>query len=282
MMFPKPTSVVLCFLAYGEIRFSFERGTATNLFHFSLGAGLLLVGLLVWSFDAWMEKWERATFAENVLANLERGSPVPRYSLYLRPFFTSDRLVDINDTPNTSPAAPGYFYTPKDFDLEESLSGSLKGWAPLIGVGPQASRVGAGTVEVSTDSWKESVASLAKVATFIFVFPGYQAGTLWEIEYLKDKELFRKTAFIRPWLGKKAMSQMSIEEHWRRTQSAFAVLGLTLPPLMTGGYFFSLNDNGSLRHCQPIGRFTPKSKRRLRDLLTQLELSTDTTALTLR
>ncbi|MBZ6477193.1 hypothetical protein [Streptomyces griseocarneus] len=219
----------------------------------------------------------------------------PRFAVYLRPFDTTQRLI-------SQPAEPseGGGGVPVHQDLETLLHAALPRDLPLIAAGREGDiQIGAGRVVLRGSHWQGPVACLASSASLIVLIPSANAGTLWEMKWLRDHGALDRTVFIMPefpitpvirysaspYLGHPLVSRYDGAAHyrdhaaeWDAAVRAAARIGLRLPPYRYDGALFTVDDAGGLRSLSPLGLIpTLRRARRVRAALHELGVVTGRT-----
>jgi hypothetical protein len=118
------------------------------------------------------------------------------FYLYLRPFDTTGKF-------HIAARAPNLFNTeqykrPGQNSLERVCADALKKIAPLIGLGGRGEiECGPGSAGL-VDDWRIKISQAMQTATFSFIIPSANEGTLWEFGEINSKQLFSKTIIIMP------------------------------------------------------------------------------------
>jgi hypothetical protein len=227
--------------------------------HFLIAFTLLLLGFWIDEREQIDEQAERTRKATEIRAKLASGESVNPYSLYLRPFSTTSRLRTSNPDPRTLGATPSTFYILKTLELENVLAKALNSFAPLITLNTLSRELGAGKIAAAASDWQEVVRILALHATVILVIPGYQAGTKWEVGWLKEKQHLYKTIFLMPHAVDVPNSEFDVATHWVNTSIALHELGLTIPEYCKEGMMFTLKDSGEVAQSKQIGKMNMDS-----------------------
>ena len=129
---------------------------------------------------------ERNELAEHFVGEslASNVSPAP-FSLYLRPFSTTNRLLASALPMGTGPSMH------KDHelvDMEALMERALRPCVTLIGLGSDnESHDGAGRIAVSDDDWQRVVSVLATKATIRFIAPLDSPSTQWELKWLSHR-----------------------------------------------------------------------------------------------
>jgi hypothetical protein len=123
-------------------------------------------------------------------------APPSGFSLYLRPFLTTDRLPT-QVLPSEHRA--GFDGRAEHLDLETILHRALDKRCELVGLGkPTDIADGAARVVVDPENWQAVVKRMMSEAAFIMLVPSAQPGTLWEVAELQRGGHLTKTIFVMP------------------------------------------------------------------------------------
>jgi hypothetical protein len=202
--------------------------------------------------------------AGRVQAQLARGRK-PRYSLYLRPFVTQDRMgtAAVGEMIHT-PQGQGIVNV--QTDMEAILASVFSVRRPLIGAGrdgrlltaatdqpsgsPAPDIPGVGKFACTEDDWEDKVTQAAENAELIVVVPLAYEGTLWEIDWLSSASLLSRTVFVMP---PSRSSGHDYGPEWNRGIDALADLGITVPPYHPeGGTFLYRNADLTTPFSSPV------------------------------
>jgi hypothetical protein len=134
------------------------------------------------------------------------------------------------------------YSTPEKWEFESWLANALTNDGILVGLGRPGEAIGAGRLSTSEDKWREEVVSLLSHCACVFVIPGAESGTKWEIETLNTLGLLQKAIFIMPPFS----GDFDVAAHWRRAKSALSEVGLFLPEYQTEGLLFTVRNDGQL------------------------------------
>ena len=210
-----------------------------------IAAPLLWIGLLLAERDQRQGVEDLNAIArwsfERAVAAARRGEKLP-VMLYLRPFALTDQLRF---------RQAGYIldmFTPQGLekdrvrDLETMIAEQMENTSPLIALGEPGEHVGAGRVFSAEAEWQEAVRKLARASGRILVLPSDQAGTKWEIGWLKENEMFAKCIFLMP--PQPDASDIDLAQRWEGARSALRGQGIELPDYEAQGKFFTLDADG--------------------------------------
>lgn len=201
---------------------------------------------------------DRNRFARQVVDHLMAGGvDPPPFSLYLRPFFTDNQLIDsdgvysaINLTDPLTMAELG-----QRRDCERGASNALQACAPLIAIGTPGDALGAGRAQVADEVWFSVIQMLARHAKRLVVVPLAQPSTLQEIRFIAEQpELIDKTVFVRP-ANRRRLRFMfrnepgkALGEIWERTRVTLADLLPGFPRFAGGARMFVFKEKDEPRH----------------------------------
>ncbi|WP_261559953.1 hypothetical protein [Frankia tisae] len=161
------------------------------------------------SVDAYLQRQDRqrstwarrARGADWIVKRVEDGAEAGEFSLYLRPFSSTNRLP--------AQMLVGDGDVADYLDVETVLANAMPWRCPLVGIGapgaPEEMPVGAGLVQ-ARERWRDTVSRLAHGATLVVVVPGPREGTLWEIEWLYRNGQLGKALFVMPETARQAPS----------------------------------------------------------------------------
>ncbi len=236
------------YILFDDAGFNGSPGT-----HLLIGVSLIFIGGMVTAVGESSVMRAREERAKLIVARLQAGQDVKQFSLYLRPFSTTEKFHVSNPDPRTIPATPASLYTPKSFELEDSLATALDGFAPLIALGRPGGNLGAGKITVDDQNWQQSLTTLAAAATIICIVPGHHDGTRWEIEYLKRMKYLNRAVFFMPPSTKVPDPKIDAEKYWAEARIVLQQSGVTLPPYSRGGLIFTLSEEGELARSAQAG-----------------------------
>lgn len=203
-----------------------------------LGATAIAVGLA--HAGALCAQRARDLFATDVLARLRRGELAPRFTLYLRPFASTDAFskTQVQLMPSGLRAGSrGVLLPPERFELEAQLARAVEPIGPLVALGAPLEHFGAGRVQVGDDEWQEAVAQLLLAAELIVLLPSSRKGTLWEISKILTADVVARTVVVDPpdgsvaWVGADddELEDYDHAAEWTAVRRAFAKRGYALP-----------------------------------------------------
>jgi hypothetical protein len=173
--------------------------------------------------------------AAAIFSAVRDGGPPPRpYTLYLRPFASTDLFAEhvLSAAGANVSAGQGFLYGgTARVELEAQLELATRPFGELIALGEPLEHVGAGRVLVDESTWQNAVQSLTEHAELIVLLPSSRPGTLWEIERILDSNLIERTVLIdAPNSGEKAQGAFAQSAEWAQVRDAFIRRGYDMPP----------------------------------------------------
>jgi hypothetical protein len=206
-----------------------------------------------WDFGG-QERRDQA--AAVVLAYAKGGAQNLACCLYLRPFDSTDRL------PVQNMSAAGMDASAQDTDFEMILRKAIErpdrlfrsSWLPtltLIGLGYGEPMLGAGRAYSTDAEWKEAFKALAQAVRLIVAVPSAHPGTLFELSWLAEHDMWAKTILAMP----EAVhpEQETIERRWNDARAAASAAGIVLPPYDRKGLLFKIDASGTVLARRPLG-----------------------------
>jgi hypothetical protein len=235
---------------------------------FWLGIGAvsfcMIIGSVVLSFhDSSTQNFrdERAYDIYKTLSQDGNALIIPKYFLYIRPFSTTGELSTQNSDRVKMGGAEFMLprgYQKPSFDIEERLANSLSGEATLVGLGKPGEALGAGRLPTEDSEWKKIVSAFMEHANHIFVVPGDQAGTMWEISRIVEFGYLSKTSFIFPPKSENIGGKFNWKSHFNNISDVFAENGLSIPELNENGVIFEYSLERRIRKLSEIPLATAK------------------------
>ena len=182
--------------------------------------------------------------AEKIFKEISSSNSHPAYTLYLRSFDTTGKLLEILEKKTVLP------FTYDDTDLETYIACAVEPFAPLIALGmKKGEQIGAGRIVSDSSNWQKKLILLAKKAQLIFLIPFDSDGIKLEIQFIKNYNLFKKTIFIMP---PQAVKKMDWEKRWEKVLNGVKDLGFKLPAYNPQGMLFSMIDGNTLNCKDPF------------------------------
>jgi hypothetical protein len=185
------------------------------------------------------------------------------FALLLRPFSIEGRLQEQQTTMIKNlgiPDAPHYL------DFESFLANVIDPLAMFITLksSEAASILGAARI-TSGDTWKEDIKKLGSLAKMIVVIPSYSPGILWEIDWLRNSSMLKKSIFVMP--PNPETGSLDIEAAWKKATEEYHKINVVLPDYDDRGMFFIIDREGRPRGCKSIARRTKASRQIVLELL---------------
>lgn len=178
------------------------------------------------------EQHARDLEAAELFRRLKAGEPPERpYTLYLRPFATTDEIEEHVLSPMVAGAtATSFSYVSSRYELERQIERATRKVGPLVALGEPLEHVGAGRVRVSDETWQDAVELLSGQAALIVLLPSSRPGTLWEVEHILNSDLVQRTVMIDPpnASGRWARKYDQADE-WGQVRAAFSARGYSIP-----------------------------------------------------
>ena len=205
--------------------------------------------------------------AQDILSAIQSGEKVPKFTLYLRPFASTDE-IQAQEIPAVLHATQGFSTlalsaTSAKFELERQIERSVRHIGPLVALGAPLEHLGAGRIPVSDDSWREAINLLMENARLIFLLPSSREGTLWEVNRILSSDVIKRTVIIDP-PNTSRLNRGREYDHrveWSDIQDAFAKHGYVLPEENKTGALIYFGDTP--KHPQ-IQNFSLKEKSGVR------------------
>ena len=149
----------------------------------------------------------RDLVAAEIWNKINDGGAVPRFGLYLRSFFTGNKLAVIPEVPlkpiylfdEEKIVAPAMTVNTDHLDYESIFVDALGEECPLIAVREASEDPrGAGRVRLHPQRWQQQIASLVAHPAIIICFPLETEGTTWEFDHLLSVGALDRTAILMP------------------------------------------------------------------------------------
>jgi signal peptidase I len=165
------------------------------------------------------------------------------FFVYLRSFDTAGRVPIKNTIGDwTERSLVGKYW-----DIEHALTTALDQEGLLVAIGDKRESVGAAKFLASDEEWKQRFSDLCFRAKSIFVLPDRSNSLGWEMEQItRTPELATKTFFLMPprryWIFRSLFGK----RWWKRTQTALARSGISIPDYRLQGEIFQINADGKV------------------------------------
>ena len=224
----------------------------------------LIAAILAATFGAsYLSEWgdlygqrARDIRAQAIFKAVSAGARARRYTLYLRPFASTNVIsrTDFSTALGVTPLGVGFgAFSGERVELEEQIERAVRPLGPLIALGTPLEHFGAGRVLVGETEWQGAIRQLMDRASLIVMLPSSRAGTLAEIAMVLESDLARKTVFLDPpQLGSQRVYDKSKE--WANVREAFAERGYRLPDATRRGalMFFGTDKTNPLKEWLDI------------------------------
>jgi len=164
---------------------------------------------------------------------------------------------------------PNVFEMNPVLDLEERLANTLADFGPFVCLGRQLEAYGSSRIIVSEEKWKEKALFLIRTAKIIFMVPGYQDGTIWEMKQIVNYRYLYKTVFIVP-IGDN-IGGLTAKKHWKKTEGVWKdSLGIILPTYKRE-QLFTISESGTAIDLFWLGEMS--KPERVNMMFRQIEFS---------
>jgi len=162
--------------------------------------------------------------AQAIFERLRNGQPPPPYSLYLRPFASTDAISE--GVASTMVGVSGLSL--ERVELETQIERATRPLGLLVALGAPLEHVGAGRIRVPDEAWQDAIKLLMREARLIVMLPSSRAGTLEEIDMILESGLIERTVLIDP----PNLGHVKGYDHaaeWAKVQEAFSAHKFDLP-----------------------------------------------------
>jgi hypothetical protein len=258
-----------------------------------VGAWLLLSCLsLMWSGYRKTEASEiqsvRDQRAREIFTAVKEGKR-PRYTLYLRPSITRNRLLIQMYSGRLTEEDSGS----EEIDLETILALSFPRSMPIIGLGTPGEILeggswsgsidssgihpnfsfapGVGMIKTTAGMWRWDFKRLANSAELLLIIPYAYEGTMYELKEIKENEYLDKCIFIMP---ETLDGGTWHKEQWEKGMEKVKQLGIELPPYERRGMLFKVSQDGCVTDAfklnANLGR-APRVQRLIKRLSRNIE-----------
>lgn len=200
--------------------------------------------------------WDAERLSDLLLSE-QTHKQVPPLFLYFRPFKTTGQLHLRNPESDVAGPMPVMFEG-KTMELESILREGLERYGALVGLGRSGEADGAGRVESSEESWRQKAAMLADKARLILLMPSDRAGTLEEMQLVRQTGYLTKTLFLMP--PQPEGGSYNAAEEWSRARASAVQAQLTLPEYRSAGCFFTCAVDGSVFALFPLDAQSKKGR----------------------
>jgi len=242
-MKPGGFSQILYFVAAGLIVLALPRDQNLD-FRQILFIALIVVTLS--RIGRWIQIGKRKSIQDNrdeeaieIIQKLRDRKKIV-YFLYLRPFKIDNRLEVENMGYEHEPWVPQSYGEFPSFAFEAVLVENLNRLCRTIALGKSGKALGFGRFYTEDNTWKRYFKFFAYFAKIIFIIPSYTSNTVWEINWLKKKNLLYKCIFIMP--RQHDSNKLNIPKFWNITSKVLEIYGVILPSYHRDGLFFTINN----------------------------------------
>ena len=286
---------IAAFSAYYWVFFEWQQGWWAKCLAMFLLTPVFILANWGLKYDVTQDTRRRNRRAEQIVEKVLSGESVPTFGLYLRPFFTTDKLPGqtVSYGPSSMNQNTGYL------DTETIFKRALGRQLDLIGLSrDQDIEEGVARVSVNNMGWQETIQHLMDKAAFIIVVPLSRKGTLWELRELKSRGHLRKTVFLMPELQSEQPNGVVVpveqdrawdagirvydsEEHyinfeaeWKLARQTLSREGLLLPPYARCGAMFTISpETWQIKQITPmLLSLLEKREEYIQTVLTEFDL----------
>jgi hypothetical protein len=187
---------------------------------------------------------ERRDQAAIKIFNAAMSSSYEKFSVFLRPFYTTDKIIDeevvttYTTQPNGVLQANTMVFT---YPLEDTIVETFSRTMPIIALGKPGETFGVGRILVDEGEWRTAATKLIDRAALIIFQPSSRPGSKWEIEHIIHHRYLDKTVFIvPPYPGK----WKDLLEDWDVLRKNMACSGIIFPEYKSDGLLFSIDEKG--------------------------------------
>lgn len=212
-----------------------EYAVATDVFLVIVQMILAFIILWLYSFENKLEQETIDEIAQEIFESVTNNIEHIPYSLYLRPFDTTDRLM--------TQKAQTVIGSGMHIDFETLLHRVLEPYFFMCGLGRKGEMLGAGRIQTNDDIWYKYFQILVENADLVLMIPSDHEGTLTEMQYLTEQKLLYKCIYIMP---ETIDENLDYESKWKRTQKSALKLGWEIPFYDSSGGVFTLKEDGKL------------------------------------
>lgn len=163
---------------------------------------------------------------------LRRGEKPPPYSLYLRPFAST----------NVIGKTVGVGLQSERIELEAQIERATRPIGRLIALGAPLEHIGAGRILAGEQEWRPAIDLLLRHAQLIVMLPSSRAGTLQEIALILSSDLITRTVMIDPPNIDVPRKHYDHATEWAKVQAAFKQASFQLPDENRGGTLIFFGD----------------------------------------
>jgi len=191
----------------------------------------------------------RDKLAAQIYKEIAKGSNKDKFSkfvLYLRPFTITGEMKTTNANHPQGFAAGAMMpsaYEAEKIEFEERLANAVSDKCLLVALGSPGEAIGAARLPTSESKWQDDVLKLMFHAEHIFIAPGNQPGTIWEIQSIIQKKYLPKSTFFIPERPKDENGSKVWLEQFSMDNYLFNTLSLPFPDEAEKGVLFQIEEH---------------------------------------
>ena len=205
------------------------------------------------------------------LFNAARSGEVQKFAVFLRPFYTTDKIAQTETKYVQERTAAGeQTFTTQTIrhPLEETVVEALRDTMPVIALGKPGETIGVGRILVDDASWQSAASELMSRALLLICVPSSRPGTRWELNEIIETHYLRKTVFVMP-PDESLWGWKEIRDDWVLVSQQMAAYGIAISQYDNDGLLFSINARGQ---CT-TEKLCLKSEQDLQEAFTRLSSS---------
>jgi hypothetical protein len=164
-----------------------------------------------------------------------------KFSVFLRPFYTMDKIKLIYPIMNWSTGNPQPSTSYVDLWLEDTIVQALRKTLPVVALGKPGETFGIGRILVDEDEWQAAATKLMRRAALIIFQPSSRRGSAWEMEQILHHRYLYKTVFIVPPHPRK---WDELTDDWSLLREKMASAGIAFPEYAPTGLLFAIDAKG--------------------------------------
>lgn len=244
----------------------------------ALFAGAIVLGVLLaqafYDMEGLYEQRGRDLRAALIWDDLEAGRPPQPFTLYLRPFASTDAIGETDahfvQVQATRPGPIQLAMGADRLEFEAQIEKALRPLGALVALGQPLEHEGAGRIPVTDGAWQDAIAALMEAAQLIILLPSSRPGTNWEVERILTGGYLPKTLVVDPpnTAGSKSRTYDHARE-WADIRTSFAAHGYALPEDDEDGLIIHFGEGreprrmirAGLGSLGPMRRFARKTLR---------------------
>jgi len=212
------------------------------------------------------------------LFNAARSGDVQKFAVFLRPFYTTDKIkgTQMFMVPQWSGGSMTMRPAMMMQGLEPTIIGAFGNTMPVVALGKPGETFGIGRILVDDDSWQSAASELMRDSSLIICVPSSRPGSKWELNQIIRTDYRTKTVFIMPPESFGGWKQL--EEDWDLLRQQEVANGIAIPNYQRRGLLFSIDTKGQCA-TEDLHFFPPQ---RLQQAITRLNSPAGTPKLTTR